>query len=229
MRLPLEIGVRISGNRHYLLAVLRRLLPVLLVLLPACSEGDSLSTSEPNEYYYASPEQEPHPGIAEGKPVVEVDGVTFYACPPVAVGQVTPLIEHTCLMPGDEGFSRYGNYSTLEPSVDCDNGKKATDAAGLGWGFVGSPLIAQDETDRPAASPDRAAVLDCLRQAASRSVPGGAWGKDRSRTSPKCGFRTGNAPALDRRTGRCRVNRSSLSPPQACHGDGRRVVPRPKR
>lgn len=147
----------------------RLLLVLVLVLaLPACAAGDRLSTSEPDGYYYASPEQEPHPGIAEGKPVVEVDGVTFYACPPVAVGKVTPVIEHSCLMPGDEGFSRYGDYSTLEPSVECDNGMKATDAAGLGWGFVGAPLIAQDETNRPSPSPDRAAVLDCLRQAASR-------------------------------------------------------------
>lgn len=116
-------------------------------------------------YGYDVAVEEPHPGIAEGRPVVEVNGTTFYACPPLAVGQETPLIEDSCLTPGDAGASKYGDYSMLDPSVDCADGKKATDAGALGWGFVGAPLIAQDETGLPSSSPDRGAVLDCLRAA----------------------------------------------------------------
>lgn len=140
-------------------------LPLLLWGLAGCAD-DSLGSSGPgSRYSYAPPEELPPPGLAEGRPVVKVDGVTFYACPPIAVGEKTPLIEDTCLTPGDAGASRYGDYSTLEPSVDCPGGKKATDAGAVGWGFVGEPLIAQRET--PPASPERAAVLECLRAATS--------------------------------------------------------------
>ena len=136
---------------------------LLLVGLAGCADGDALGSSDADSgYSYAPPEQLPHPGIAEGRPTVEVNGVTFYLCPSLAVGEETPLIEDSCLTPGDAGASRYGDYSMLEPSVDCANGKKATDAGGLGWGFVGAPLIAQDERPPAAPSPDRGAVLDCL-------------------------------------------------------------------
>lgn len=138
----------------------------MLAALTACGAGDTLATSEP-DYSYAPPEQEPHPAIAEGKPTVEYNGFTFYACPPLAVGKETPLIEEPCLTPGDAGASKYGDHSMIEPSIQCADGRKVTDAGGLGWGFVGRPLIAQDETQVASPSPDRAAVLDCLMSAHS--------------------------------------------------------------
>ena len=46
----------------------------------------------------------------------------------------------------------------MEPSVDCGDGRKATDLGGLGFGFVGQPIIPQR-----GAAPERAAVLTCLR------------------------------------------------------------------
>lgn len=141
------------------------LLPLLTWGLAGCAEDAPGSFSPGSGYSYAPPEQLPHPGIAESRPVVEVDGVTFYACPPLAVGKATPLIEDACLTPGDAGASRYGDYSMLEASVDCPDGRKATDAGALGWGFVGAPLIAQDERPPASPSPDRGAVLDCLRAA----------------------------------------------------------------
>ena len=141
------------------------LLPLLAWGLAGCAEDTLGSPSPSSGYSHAPPEQSPHPGIAEGRPVVEVDGFTFDACPPVAVGQETPLIEDACLTPGDAGASKYGDYSMLEASVDCPDGRKATDAGALGWGFVGAPLIAQDERPPASASPDRGAVLDCLRAA----------------------------------------------------------------
>ena len=100
--------------------------------------------------------------------MLEVDGFTFYACPPVAVGQETPLLEDACLTPGDAGTSKYGDYSMLEASVDCPDGRKATDAGALGWGFVGALLIAQDERGLASPSPERGAVLDCLRATGRR-------------------------------------------------------------
>ena len=157
------VGARVACRRLLML--------VTAAALTACGAGSTASTSA-DGYYYAPPEQEPHPGIAEGRPVVEVDGITFYACPPLAVGAETPLIEDTCLTPGDAGASKYGDYSMLEPSVDCADGKKATDAGGLGWGFVGAPLIAQDETALASPSPDRGAVLDCLRAEVVPRSPG---------------------------------------------------------
>jgi hypothetical protein len=155
---PLRPGVRLLRVSWRLLLV-----PVLLIGSGACAGGDTASSPGSTGYSYAPPEQLPHPGIAEGRATVEVNGVTFYACPPLAVGKETPLIEDSCLTPGDAGASKYGDYSMLEPSVDCPDGNMATDAGGLGWGFVGQPLIAQRET--PPGSPGRAAVLDCLRAA----------------------------------------------------------------
>lgn len=136
------------------------LLVSLIAALAACG-GQSLSSSGsgsgPGDGYYYVTEEQPHPGIAEGKPVVEVDGRTFYACPPMAVGEVTPLIEDACLMPGDAGASKYGAYSMIEESKPCADGRKVTDVGSLGWGFVGSPLIGQTQ-----AAPDREAVLACV-------------------------------------------------------------------
>ncbi|MCW2607090.1 MAG: hypothetical protein JWO60_1783 [Frankiales bacterium] len=127
-----------------------------LVVLTACGGGGTLASSGSGGYYHVIEEQ-PHPGIAEGKPVVEVDGHTFYACPALAVGETTPLIEDACLTPGDAGASRYGDYSMLEASKTCADGRRLTDAGGLGLGFVGSPLIGQTQS-----APDRAAAFDCL-------------------------------------------------------------------
>ncbi len=137
------------------------LLPLMLVGLAGCAGDGTLRSSVPGPgYSYAPVEQLPHPGIAEGRPVIEVDGATFYACPPVAAGGATPMIEDPCLTPSDAGYTKYGAYWLMEPSVDCPDGRRATDAGALGWGFVGQPLIGQRQT-----APERAAVLDCLRAA----------------------------------------------------------------
>lgn len=111
-------------------------------------------------YSYAPPQLvHPHPGIAEGRPVLEIEGRgTFYRCPEVSAGGTTPLITDACLTPGDIGHTRYGDYSMLDPSVDCGDGRHATDLGTLGFGFAGQPVIPQR-----GAAPDRAAVLDCLR------------------------------------------------------------------
>ena len=138
-------------------------LPLVLVGISACGTGTG-GVSADSGYSYGSPEPSPHSGF-EGAATVEVDGRTFLACPDLAVGQETPLIQDSCLTPGTAGSSRYGDYSMLDPSVDCPDGRKATDAGSLGWGFVGEPLIAQVES--PPVSPGRSAVLDCL-QAAGR-------------------------------------------------------------
>ena len=142
----------------------------MLVACTACGAGDTLATSEPDGYYYATPEQEPHPAIAEGKPTVEYNGFTFYACPPLAVGEETPLLEHDCLTPGDAGASKYGDHSMLEASIICADGRRLTDAGSLGLGFVGRPLIGQTQ-----ASPDRRAAFHCL------------WGLDRGTPTPSAG------------------------------------------
>lgn len=149
-----------------MLRSMRALAAGVLFLAPTLAGcGTVQAGGSEQDYGYDVAVEEPHPGIAEGRPVVEVNGTTFYACPPLAVGQETPLLEDSCLTPGDAGASRYGDYSMLEPSVDCAGGKKATDAGALGWGFVGEPLIAQDERGVASPSPDRGAVLDCLRAA----------------------------------------------------------------
>ena len=135
---------------------------VLLVGLSGCSSR-SVVSNPASGYSYLPPSKAPHPGIAEGRAVVEHRGITFYACPPLTVGQQTPLITDRCLAPGDAFTSRYGDYSMLEPSVTCPDGRKATDAGGLGWGFVGQPFISQQEA--APGSPDRAALLECLRAA----------------------------------------------------------------
>ncbi len=69
------------------------LLPLLLVGLAGFAGDGGLSSASPGaEYAYSQPEKLPHPGIAEGRTVVEVDGATFYACPPMPVaGHVTRL------------------------------------------------------------------------------------------------------------------------------------------
>lgn len=141
------------------------LLPVMLVALTACAAGDSLSTSEPGGYYsYGPPEQEPDPGVAEGRPVVKIERRgTFYLCPELAIGRTTPLLTDPCLVadPGI-GHTRIEGYSMLDASVKCAAGKSATDAGTLGIGFVGEPLIGEGQS-----SADRGRVLDCL------------WGLDR--------------------------------------------------
>jgi hypothetical protein len=105
----------------------------------------------------------PHPGIAEGRPVVTIEGRgTHYLCPELVAGQVTPRITDLCLIEGrDIGNSRYDDYSQLEPSVECADGRFATDAGTLGIGIVGEPLIGQAQAkDNPAW----AAAYECLFQ-----------------------------------------------------------------
>ena len=154
--LALDRGVSLAAMRMSRLACVLG----LAALLPVSGCGESGPDVAGSGYSHTA-ELLPHPGIAEGRPTVEVNGVTFYLCPPLGVCLETPLIADSCLTPGDAGASRYGNYSMLEPSVECPDGKQATDAGGLGWGFVGEPLIAQRES--PPGSLQRAAVLDCLR------------------------------------------------------------------
>jgi hypothetical protein len=109
-------------------------------------------------FQYEVQHVEPHPGIAQGRPVVEVQEGTFYLCPEVAVGQPTPLITDRCLIPGSHiGHTAYGEYSMLEASVTCPDGRKVTDAVALGFGFVGGPLIGHGESHH-----DAGAALECL-------------------------------------------------------------------
>lgn len=101
----------------------------------------------------------PHPGVAEGRPLVDLGALgTHYACPDLKAGGITPLIADACLTPGDLSTTRYDGYSMLQPSVECGDGRRATDAGDLGFGFVDEPLIPQR-----GAAPSRVAVLDCLR------------------------------------------------------------------
>jgi len=118
-----------------------------------------MDAGTPQPLGYDVAEEVPHPGIAEGRPVVKIEQRgTFYLCPELAVGRATPLIPDSCLVEGSEiGDTRIEGYSTLEPSVECSDGRSATDAGTLGMGFVGEPLIGQGQD-----SPDWAAVYDCL-------------------------------------------------------------------
>lgn len=133
----------------------------VVLILTACGDVQ-VGSSEEQGVDVAVPV--PHPGIAEGRPVVTIEGRgTHYLCPELAVGRVTPLIPDACLIKGpDIGNTRFDDYSELEPSVECADGRSATDAGTLGIGFVGEPLIGEGQD-----SPDRGAVLDCL------------WGLDR--------------------------------------------------
>lgn len=131
------------------------LLPPLLVGVAGCGT-DTADGNRASGYSYGSPQPSPHSGF-DGKATVEWNGFTFLACPALAVGQETPLIEETCLIPGDAGASAYGDHSMLEPSKTCADGRRLTDAGGIGLGFVGEPLIGPTQS-----SPDRAAAFDCL-------------------------------------------------------------------
>lgn len=101
----------------------------------------------------------PHPGVAEGRPLVTLDQRgTFYLCPEVGQDGLTPLLTDPCLIKGpDIGHTRIEGYSMLDPSVQCADGMSATDVGTLGFGFAGEPLITPGQ-----ASADAGAVLDCL-------------------------------------------------------------------
>lgn len=131
------------------------------VALSGCGTADT-GSSQPLGYDVA--EEVPHPGIAEGRPIVKIEHRgTFYLCPELAVGRTTPLLTDPCLVDDpDVGHTRIEGYSMLDASVGCANGRSATDAGTLGIGFVGEPLVGDGQS-----SPDSGAVLECL------------WGLDR--------------------------------------------------
>lgn len=132
---------------------------VLAALVVALAGCGTAGTATPEPFGYDVAEEVPHPGIAEGRPVVKIEERgTFYLCPELAVGRPTPLLTDPCLVDDPEiGQTRIEGYSMLEASVECANGKTATDAGTLGIGFVGEPLIGEGQS-----SPDNGAVLDCL-------------------------------------------------------------------
>lgn len=92
-------------------------------------------------YSYEVEEVNPHPGIAEGVPVVTIPNKgTWYACPELTLGEPTPHIKHECLRPGTDGQTIIDGYSTFAPGVVCRSGKLATLAEPVGIGYVGEPL-----------------------------------------------------------------------------------------
>ena len=133
----------------------------LAFLLGVASCGGQGNLGTEAEGYSYTTEQIPHPGIAEGRPVVTLpDYGTFYACPPMRHGEKTPLLADSCLVPGDAATSKYGKYSQLQASTRCPDGRFVTDAGDFGVGFVGEPFLPRER-----AGPIVVAVEDCLRQA----------------------------------------------------------------
>ena len=140
----------------------RPLLALLCVLTASGCGGHDRLSGDQEGYSYTS-EEVPHPGIAEGRPVIRVPmRGTHYACPPLVRSELVPMLTDACLAPGDLGTSRLEEYSVLEPSVRCADGRFVTDAGTFGLGFVGE---AWPPGDGP--SPDTGAALDCLRAASS--------------------------------------------------------------
>ena len=78
----------------------------LLVALAGCGT-DSIATGPGSAYSYAPPQKLPHPGIAEGRPVIEIpERGTWYRCPEIDPAKSTPLIPDQCLSPvADVGVS----------------------------------------------------------------------------------------------------------------------------
>lgn len=131
----------------------------MLLAGTACGGEARLGADE--EGYSHTSEEVPPPGIAEGRPVITIpQRGTHYACPPLRHGEPTPLLTDLCLAPGDAATSRFDDYSQLEPSIRCADGRSVTDAGLLGVGFVGEPLLPPDSV-----APERGAIYDCLRAA----------------------------------------------------------------
>lgn len=132
-----------------------------LLLATACGGQDSLGSSA--EGYSYTSEEVPHPGIAEGRPVIKVPQQgTHYACPLLRRDENTPMLTDHCLAPGNLGTTMLEDYSMLEPSLRCSDGGYVTDAGTFGLGFVGDPWLPED-----GPSPDLGPALDCIREAFS--------------------------------------------------------------
>jgi hypothetical protein len=128
-----------------------------LILATGCGGQHSLETSAGG---YDTAEQVPHPGLAEGRPVITIPMQgTHYACPPLRQGEPTPLLTDACLTPEDAATTRLGDYWQLQASVPCPDGRSVTSAGLIGVGFVGEPLL-------PAGGPEpeRDAIEACLRE-----------------------------------------------------------------
>lgn len=121
----------------------------LIFLLVGCGPSSVASEADDTRYQI---EKVPHPGFAEGRAVITIpERGTYYECPPLVVGRPTPHITDPCLIEGDAGTTRYGDFSMLAPSSTCGDGRLVTDGGRIAIGYVGEPLLPGDGSADAAA------------------------------------------------------------------------------